>query len=82
MRNSTIRHEMLPITRPTSKDGTPVVRTRVGWRGGRASDGKLSSTVCATCVYGPTPRQQARLDAGKPVKHTATPLAFLLHPKR
>ena len=75
-------HQMLQIERPAAKDGRPAVRRESGMRlGTKASSEKLSPKICPTCGYGPTPRQQARLDAGKTVKHRAIPVAAFV-PKR
>lgn len=77
-----LNHPMVMIDRPQAKDGKPAVRGHAGMRlGSKASAETLSARICATCGYGPTPRQQARLDSGKTVKHRATPAAAFV-PKR
>jgi len=82
MKTTALTHPMVTIERPKAKDGRPAVRGHAGMRlGSRASAEKLSPGICATCGYGPTDRQQARLDSGKTVKHRATPAAAFV-PKR
>ena len=77
-----LTHRMVLIDRPKTKDGKPAVRGHAGMRlGSTVSAETLSAGICATCGYGPTPRQQARLDSGKSVKHRATPAAAFV-PKR
>jgi hypothetical protein len=77
-----LTHRMVLIDRPNTTEGTPAVRGHAGMHlGSKASADKLSPKVCAMCGYGPTPRQQARLDSGKTVKHRATPVAAFV-PKR
>jgi hypothetical protein len=77
-----LTHRMVLIGRPSGTEGTPAVRGHAGMHlGSKASAEKLSAGICATCGYGPTPRQQARLDSGKTVNHRATPAAAFV-PRR